>query len=206
MNMAGFTAEVALCRSSGHYRTGEHALSLFRQMNRLRPAMERGEVPPITVPGETIPVHSCAPGWELRGGICWPPPLTEPSSGGGGDPGMPGGPDGGGGPGPGSGEPPERPEPQDTKPPRPPIRKPYHPRVGDDCHVEYLLMRGSNAIDQGTPVRTGKYTRNTDPRKKHKYNCDDADNSKIEYCNNTVGPIKTDDGDDRWFLCFDGHR
>jgi hypothetical protein len=112
MRTLRFSAEASLYISSGHYRTGEHALSLFRETNRLRPAMERGEVPPITVPGETIPVHSCPPGWQDLGGICWPPPQTEPPSGGGGPgtPGFPGEPSGNGPPGPG-GETPERPRP-----------------------------------------------------------------------------------------------
>jgi hypothetical protein len=92
MRTLRFSAEASLYVSSGHYRTGEHALSSFRETNKLRPALERGEVPPITVPGEDIPIHSCPPGWQDLGGICWPPPLTEPPSGGGGGPGTPGGP------------------------------------------------------------------------------------------------------------------
>src|SRR5262249_38712859 len=100
--------------SSGCYRTSGHALNLFRQMNCLRLALERGEVPPITVPGETIPVHSCPPGWADIGGVCWPPPMTEPPSGGGGGPGMPGGPKGDGRHGPGGESGGESPEPQST--------------------------------------------------------------------------------------------
>jgi len=114
MSMLRFSAEASLYISSGHYRTGEHALSLFRETNRLRPAMERGEVP-IEVPGETIPVKSCPSGWDRIGGICWPPPQTEPPSGGGsgpGTPGVPGQPNGEGPHGPGG----ETPEPE---PPRP---------------------------------------------------------------------------------------
>ena len=118
MEMLKFSAEASLYVSSGRYRTGGHALSLFRQMNSLRLALEQSEVPPITWPGpgETIPVQSiCPPGWDRKGGICWPPPLTEPSSGGGGGPGtpgVPGQPNGEGPHGPGG----ETPEPE---PPRP---------------------------------------------------------------------------------------
>ena len=41
MNTPGFTAEVSLYRSSGHYRTGRHALNISAQMI-LSPSEGRG--------------------------------------------------------------------------------------------------------------------------------------------------------------------
>jgi hypothetical protein len=148
MSMLRFSAEASLYIASRHYRTREHALSLFRETNRLRPAMERPEVPPITVPGETIPVHSCLPGWQEFGGICWPPPQTEPPSGGGGHPGIPAPGEGGEpSPGPGGGQPPEKPDPHQTPKNR------FRPTEGGKCFADE--MRGNKAIF----VPKGKYTR-----------------------------------------------
>jgi hypothetical protein len=114
MAMLNFSAEASLYLSSGHYRTRRQALSRFGKQNRLRPALERDDgPPPITVPGETIPVHSCPAGWSDIGGTCWPDPLTEPPSGGGESPGTPGVPSEDGPPGPGGG-PPEPPKPKLT--------------------------------------------------------------------------------------------
>jgi hypothetical protein len=138
MRTLRFSAEASLYVSSGRYRTGEHALSLFREMNSLRPALERGEVPPITVPGETIPVHSCPPGWTDIGGTCWPPVQTEPSSGGGsGMPGFPGEP--GEGPhGPGGG-------PKPPKPPRPPKQEFKCRPLDYVCKAEALINAAKHA-------------------------------------------------------------
>jgi hypothetical protein len=98
MRTRRFSAEASLYISSGHYRTGEHALSLFRETNRLRLARDESEAPPIVVGDETIVIFECPPGWS-RGedGQCRP--LTEPLSGSGGlgGPGTPGGSLGGGG-------------------------------------------------------------------------------------------------------------
>jgi hypothetical protein len=103
MKTLQFYAEASLYISSGHYRTGEHALSLFRQTNRLRPALERGEV---------IVVRDCRPGWiKLGEGVCIPDPSLP---GGGGlppgppeEPGAEPTPPPGGGPG---GEPADKPD------------------------------------------------------------------------------------------------
>jgi hypothetical protein len=142
MEMPKFSAAASLYVSSGRYRTGGHAPSLFGPMNRLRPALERGEVPPITVPGENIPIHSCPPGWTDLGGTCWPNPMTEPPSGGGngsGTPGFPGEPSGGGPPGPGGGPP------KPPKPPRPP-RQEFKCRPWDYvCKAEAIINASKHA-------------------------------------------------------------
>jgi hypothetical protein len=42
MNMPGFTAEVALRKTTGHYRTGRRAINLSKQMiSAVEPAVER---------------------------------------------------------------------------------------------------------------------------------------------------------------------
>ena len=75
-----FSAEASLYVSSGRYRTGGHALSLFRRTNSLRLALDESEVP-IDVPGETIPIQDCRPGWiKLADGSC----IRDPSLPGGG--------------------------------------------------------------------------------------------------------------------------
>ena len=80
MNMPGFTAESSLCRTNGQYRTGRRAVHLPAQIiSPIYPAV-------INVGHETIPIHSCLPGWNDWGGTCYPP-LTEPPVGGGGEPG-----------------------------------------------------------------------------------------------------------------------
>jgi hypothetical protein len=72
MNMLSFSAEAALYKASGHYRTGRHALDLFRHTNNLRPALDEGEV---------IYVRDCRPGWlKLGEGVC----VRDPSWPGGG--------------------------------------------------------------------------------------------------------------------------
>jgi hypothetical protein len=88
-----FTAEAALYRTSGRYRTGV-------QVNKL-PATTIGPIYPAReMEEEVINIHSCAPGWTDIGGTCWPDPLTEPSWGGGtGGSGLPSGGGGGGGSG-----------------------------------------------------------------------------------------------------------
>ena len=108
-----FSAEASLYVSSGRYRTGGHALSLFRRMNSLRLALDESEVP-IEVPGETIPIQDCRPGWiKLADGSC----IRDPSlpGGGGFPPGTPGEPGGEGPHGPGG----ETPEPSETPRPEP---------------------------------------------------------------------------------------
>jgi hypothetical protein len=197
MNMAGFTAEVSLCRSSGHYRTGRLALNISAQM--IYPARD-----------EVIIVRGCAPGSDLveYGDGTWGCEAPDPWPGSGGGSGVPA-PGGGAGPGPGGGggpgpvQPPDRPQPQGEKPP---IRKPYHPREGDPCHAENILMQGSNVLDWSTAVRTGEYKYNPDPARKKKYNCVDPKTDKIEWCLNNSGPIEYSDGTRRWLLCFDDHR
>jgi hypothetical protein len=152
MAMLNFSAEASLYVSSGHYRTGEQALSSFREMNRLRPAVGRGEVPPDVIGHEVINVvgYICPPGWtDLGGGACWPPPLTESPSGGGESPGTPGVPVEGGPPGPGVGGPPEWPEPQQ----KPPKKRRFNPTEGGKCYADEI--RGDKAIF----VPKGKYTR-----------------------------------------------
>jgi hypothetical protein len=71
MAMLNFSAEASLYVSSGHYRTGaqalssfREALSSFREMNSLRPAVGRGEVPPDVIGHEVINVvgYICPPG------------------------------------------------------------------------------------------------------------------------------------------------
>jgi hypothetical protein len=101
MNIPSFTAEASIYKTSGHYQTGRQAVNLpIETISSIYPARD-----------EVIEVHSCAPGWTDIGGTCWPNPLTEPSSGGSGDPGTPspfengGGGGGGGGSGSGSGGP-----------------------------------------------------------------------------------------------------
>jgi hypothetical protein len=106
MSMLRFSAEASLYKARGHYRTGRQALYLPRRTNSLRLAFDESEVP-IDVPGETIPVHGCPPGWkEVLPGVCV---RQEWEGGGGPSPGTPDEPSGEGPHGPG-GEPP-RPEP-----------------------------------------------------------------------------------------------
>jgi hypothetical protein len=89
MGMPQFTAEAALYRTRGQYRTGRNAVHL--------PARMISPIHPARMEDEVIHVHSCAPGWIDIGGSCWPAPLTEPSSSGSAGGGMPG--SGGGGSG-----------------------------------------------------------------------------------------------------------
>jgi hypothetical protein len=130
MTMPTFTAEASLYQTKGHYQTrsGRHAVnSSAQKISPVYPAL-RG--------GETIHVHSCAPGFTDIGGVCWPNPLTEPPVGaGGGGGGPPGGglPDDGGGGGggpsvpvhdPGWCRPPYRPNPD------------YDPEICKACREE----------------------------------------------------------------------
>jgi hypothetical protein len=126
MNMTKFTGEASLYQTNGQYRTGRQVIhSLPRTISPITPAVIQSEVP-IDVPGEDIPLHSCAPGWIDIGGSCWPAPMTESSSGGssgspgGGSPGSgPGGGGGGGGP---------------MTPPEKPLPKPWAEKVGLQWH------------------------------------------------------------------------
>ena len=121
MNMPGFTAGDSLCKMSGHYRSGRHAITL--------PTPIISEVYPAR---EVIEVHSCPPGWTDYGGTCFPDPLTEPSGGGGGGPGPgPGGGGEGGVPGPGGGGTPT----PHQKPPRVPPLTPPNPKEGEKCNA-----------------------------------------------------------------------
>jgi hypothetical protein len=101
MNIPGFTAEDALSRTSGHYRTGRHAInSLPQSFRAIYPAAEMLE--------EVIVIVEK-----------WPPdPWTPPFSGGhdgGGVPGVPSDPwDGGGRGGGGGTRPRPRPRPRPT--------------------------------------------------------------------------------------------
>ena len=94
MNMPRFTGEASLYQTRGQYRTGRHAIAA-RMISPIYPAV-------IDVGEETIPVHSCPPGYNDWGGKCYPI-LTEPPTGGGGSPGSGGEPgesgEGGGGDG-----------------------------------------------------------------------------------------------------------
>ena len=101
MSMTGFTAEAALYKASGHYRTGRQALYLPRRTNSaIYPARD-----------EVIEVVGCRSGYiELGEGVC----IRDPSWGGGGPypPDVPDepsgeGPHGPGGGGSGSGQPPK---------------------------------------------------------------------------------------------------
>src|SRR5438128_2215031 len=127
MNMPRFTGEASLYKTSGHYRTGRNRGAIHLAARMISPIYPAE----INVGHETIPVHSCAPGWTDYGGTCFPDPLTEPSSGSGGDPGEPGGEGGGPGGGVGGGPmtPPKKPRPK--RPLRPP--RDYHPNKGDKC-------------------------------------------------------------------------
>lgn len=86
MALPRFTAEGALYRTNRYYRSATQAMSAAARMSRpIYPMLDRPEVPPvIDVPGETIPIHSCLPGWSDIGGSCFPDPLTEPPVGEGG--------------------------------------------------------------------------------------------------------------------------
>lgn len=122
MNIPKFTGEASLYQKHRQYRTGTQIVySSLRNAGLIKPTVIRGEAPvvPIEVPGEEIPVHSCAPGWIDIGGTCWPAPLTEPSSGGGS--GAPGGGSAGSGPGGGSG----------SGTPQPPRKLPRRPTIDD---------------------------------------------------------------------------
>jgi hypothetical protein len=80
MRIPEFTAEVSLYGTNGHYRT---AIASSATTCSIRPAATRGQE------GEVINVHSCPPGFGDIGGSCWPNPLTEPTSGGDGEDGVP---------------------------------------------------------------------------------------------------------------------
>ena len=78
MTMPRFNAEASLYKTSGHYRTSQPMVNSSVQIGRsVWPAAEQE--------GEVIHVHSCPPGWTDYGGTCFPPPVTEPPVGGGGD-------------------------------------------------------------------------------------------------------------------------
>ena len=75
MNMPSFTAESSLYKTRGRYWSGRHIVnSLAQTGSAVRPALEQE--------GEVIHVHSCPPGWTDYGGTCFPPPVTEPPTGG----------------------------------------------------------------------------------------------------------------------------
>jgi hypothetical protein len=79
MTMLRFSAEAALYKASGHYRTGRQALYLPRRTNSMRLALDEGEV---------IVVRDCRPGWiKLGEGVCIPDPSLP--GGGGLPPGTP---------------------------------------------------------------------------------------------------------------------
>ena len=108
MNIPGFTAEAALFQTNGHYQTGRKTINSPTRM--IHPA------------AETIEVFGCPPGFTMVGTppedwYCFPDPLTEPGSGGGG--GTPAG-EGGGGFGGGT-------KPSKNRPKRPRPKKPTGP-------------------------------------------------------------------------------
>jgi hypothetical protein len=81
MNIPTFTAEVSLCKTSGHYQTGRRILNSRKQTNNaIYPAMMK----------EVIEVHGCAPGsilWENGGDWgCNPIDFGGFDGGGGGGP------------------------------------------------------------------------------------------------------------------------
>jgi hypothetical protein len=109
MNIPRFTAEASLCKTSGHYQTGSHAINLPTQ----------GGSAIYAAMMEVINIHDCAPGGILhdQGPLGW---WCDYGGGGGGGPGGGGpndGPNGGPPDGPG-GDPP--PEPAGPKPPKTP--------------------------------------------------------------------------------------
>lgn len=138
MAMPQFTAEAALYRARGQYRTS--------MLENPLPTSPSGLINPAR--DEVIEVHSCLPGWSDIGGSCWPNPMTESLGGGGGDPGMPGDsgevgePHGGGKPGDG-GKPPKN---KPAKPPR------YTPTEGGKCYAN--KMRNGETVF----VERGRYT------------------------------------------------
>ena len=129
MTIPRFSAEAALYKTQGGYRTARHR----QEINSA--AQTDGPVYAAMRAEETIHVHSCAPGWTEVGGECWPDPLSEPSWGSpfdtGGGSGSGGGSGGGGGGG-GSGQPP--------KPPKPPKCECGAPSCaksdGDPCRLK----------------------------------------------------------------------
>ena len=73
MNMPIFTAESSLYKTSGHYRAGRYTIDSSAQTGGpVRPALREQD-------GEVIDVCKDDPS------KCWPPPLTEPPTGGTGD-------------------------------------------------------------------------------------------------------------------------
>ena len=156
MNIPGFTADASLHRTNGHYRTGRnrHAIHLpGRMISPIYPAE-------INVGHETIPVHSCAPGWTDMGGTCWPNPLSEPSWGGEGTgtPGVPG--EGDGGPGGGVGGGPMQ-TPKDKPPPKlkksPVTGAPFKPEHDKPCHAIEYKWGGGVLVEDPSIVSKGTY-------------------------------------------------
>lgn len=135
MNMPGFTAETSLYKTNGLYQTSRPAVtSVAKTIRAFHPA------------AEVIEVHGCPPGFTMIGAppddwYCFPDPLTEPGSGGGG--GTPAG-VGGGGFGSPTGRP-GRPKRPPSKPPKTPPKK-YAPKRGEPCYVEHSVTSGDVTI------------------------------------------------------------
>jgi hypothetical protein len=205
MTMPKFTAEASLYQTSGQYRTGRQTIySSLRPISSIYPTVSRGEAP-IDVPGEEIPVHGCAPGWIDIGGMCWPAPLTEPSSGGGSA--APGGGSSGSGPGGGVGgggtPPKDKPKPPikkkfivDTE--KVPPKKGFKPKQGGTCYgLKLEIGAGGDPIIWDDPFK-GKYDRHRDswqcvPKTGDSLNCNEKDvwnngDEDIKYCYNKKPP------------------
>jgi hypothetical protein len=133
MNIPRFTAEASLCKTSGHYQTGSHAINLPTQ----------GGSAIYAAMMEVINIHDCAPGGILhdQGPLGW---WCDYGGGGGGGPGG-GGPSGGpkGGPDDGGGPP----EPATPKTP-PPKKPPEGPTPGHHCSESELKAYGDKALDE----------------------------------------------------------
>jgi hypothetical protein len=76
MNMPALTAEASLYKTNRYYRAGRYTIDSSAQTGSpVWPALREQE-------GEIIEVHGCPPGWTDYGGTCFPPPVTEPPTGG----------------------------------------------------------------------------------------------------------------------------
>lgn len=177
MNMPRFTAESALCPTTGHYRTGH------QQAEGLR-AGKNGAFQPA----EIIEVHSCAPGYSDVGGTCWPDPLTEPGGGGGGEPGAPGDGEPHSGGGRGGGGP--------KKPPKTP-RKKFRPRNNQPCFAELSVKSGEVTITD-TFVSQGWYFKSATGY----WICNPDAGGDGALCNYSA-PYS--DGTTRTWHCYNGH-
>jgi hypothetical protein len=201
MTIPQFTAEAALYQTNEHYRTGRQVIQSLPRP--IIPTAITSEVP-REVPGENIPLHSCAPGWEDIGGMCWPVPMTEsPSSGG---PAAPGG--GSAGSGPGGGGVGGGPMTPPKKPPTKryiitnenvPPKKGFNPKQGRTCYgLKLEISAGGDPIIWDDPFK-GKYESGVDgswfckPKVGDSIRCNEKDvwnngDEDIKYCYNKKPP------------------